>query len=77
MERNKGRRQPQPLPLATEHHSPQDHHIEGIVGHAGDQGSEGDEEDGGEQEVGAGDGAGPCFRRSRASSHTAAVQVDL
>lgn len=47
------------------------------MGHAGDQGSEGDEEDGGEQEVGAGDGAGPCFRRSRASSHTAAVQVDL
>lgn len=47
---------------AQEHHSPQNHHVEGVVGDAGYQGCEGDEEDGREQEVGTGDGARSCLR---------------
>lgn len=45
--------------MGKEVHSPQDHHIERVVGDAGDEGHEGDEEDGWEQEVGTGDGARP------------------
>lgn len=44
-----------------EAHSPQNHHVEGVVGDAGDESHEGDEEDGWEQEVGTGDGAGSCL----------------
>lgn len=50
-----GRQKPRPGP--QKHHSPQDHHVEGVVGDAGYQGHKGDEEDGREQEVGTGDGA--------------------
>lgn len=42
-------------------HSPQHHHVEGVVGDAGDERHEGDEEDGREQEVGTGAGARACL----------------
>lgn len=41
--------------------SPQNHHVEGVVGNAGDEGREGDDEDGREQEVGTGGGARSCL----------------
>lgn len=44
-----------------EAHLPQNHHVEGVMGNAGDEGHEGDEEDGREQEVGTGDGARACL----------------
>lgn len=47
--------------MGKEAHSPQNHHVEGVVGDTGDEGHEGDEEDGWEQEVGTGDGARPCL----------------
>ena len=51
-----------PRPGLTEVcHSPQNHHVEGVVGDAGYQGHEGDEEGGWEQEVGTGDRARSCL----------------
>lgn len=47
--------------VGKEAHSPQNHHVEGVVGDTGDEGHEGDEEDRWEQEVGTGDGARPCL----------------
>lgn len=43
-------------------HSPQHHHVEGVVRDAGYERRKGDEEDGREQEVGAGDGTRACLR---------------
>lgn len=52
-----GRAQSQERRREGEAHSPQNHHVEWVVGDAGYEGHEGDEEDGWEQEVGTGDGA--------------------
>lgn len=46
---------------AQRRHSPKNHHVERVVGDAGDERHKGDEEDGREQEVCTGHRAGSCL----------------